>query len=148
MRWDWTIKMSISLILTIVNKTNANCNRAQSSVTGTILPFLSMCFIIKKNSFVFAIGQLDDIFLELRSVYNTVSVSVTVTFYIVFMLPDRLMDRMGSRTILSIKQSVTISALIKFGRHGDGTCKQNFRMIWIGLWDSIVMLRPTWRTNW
>ena len=41
---------------------------------------------------------------------------------------DRLMDRMGSVPILSIKQTISISTMLYFDNDGDGdgTCKQAF----------------------
>ena len=42
-------------------------------------------------------------------------------FYIAFMLTDHLMDRMGSRPILSVKQSVHIGTLITLTEPVSGT---------------------------
>ena len=44
---------------------------------------------------------------------------------------DRLMGRMGTEPILSVKQSVSIGTMLNFDGdgdgHGDGTCKQTLR---------------------
>ena len=60
-----------------------------------------------------------------RTVNVAVTVSVTVKLWMVMV---RLMDRMGSVPILSIKQSISIDTIITFDGDGDGdsdgTCKQ------------------------
>ena len=62
------------------------------------------------------------------------SVAVSRQIYIVWMVIDCLMQRMGSEPNLPVKRSVPIGTMLNFDsdghRHGDGdgTCKQAFKI--------------------